>query len=196
MGRSSRLSRFFGFVRQLLDGKRSDADARSPWRLDDWQKVVVMWPTIELQSTEKSEATFAHLRRLFRYGFRLSAVNEAMWLREFFVDGEIYRPDSFSRESQQLIPELASLASKEQPLRRGQCRVAPAKPVLKALGFSEFDSAESFALQFVGLDDERWIFIDSRPELFRREIAAALAAKLAQNEEPLAKPSSQVEPEL
>jgi hypothetical protein len=52
--------------------------------------------------------------------------------------------------------------------------------VLKALGFPDLDSSDSFAIQFAWSKSERWIFIDSRPELFRRETAAGLAEKMAQ----------------
>jgi hypothetical protein len=201
MGRSRRIARLFGFVRHLLEGKR-DLSIESPWALDSLQKVLVMWPEPEsiLSTSDRkhgafvarkkavrnaavakstADATFVHLRRLFRYGFRLTVKKDGLRMRQFFADGEIYRPEGYSRESSELIADLAHIANEQNTLRVGQCRVARAKPVLNALGFPDLDSAESFALQFAGLCGERWIFIDSRPELFRREIAAALAAKLA-----------------
>ncbi len=218
MGRSGRLIRIFSFVRHLLEGRREDTADHSPWILDNLQKVLLMWPVPDAvaASPQKEsafvarkkavknaalanstgDATFAHLRRLFRYGFRLSVKKDGLRLRQFFADGEMYRPEGYSRESVDLLTDLAHLANEQSALRVGQCRVARAKPVLKALGFPDLDSAESFALQFAGLNGERWIFIDSRPELFRREIAAALAAKLAEIDAALdEKISYRLEPE-
>lgn len=208
MGRSSRIVRLFGFVRHLLEGSGQD-DSRndSPWMRDNLQKVLSMWPVVEElkpSGTESAfgarkkavrnaaitmataDATFSHLRRLFRYGFRLSVEQGQLRLRLFFADGKMYRPEGYSRESQELIADLAHLANGSgESLRVGQCRIARAKPVLRALGFPDLDSEDSFALQFAAVGSERWIFIDSRPELFRREIAAALAAKFAESESAL-----------
>lgn len=195
MGRASRLKNVFVFIRHLLEGKRDETQNHSFWHLDSLEKVLSMWPQLppkspadDLKKLSKngtqvgavSDAAFLHLRRLYRYGFRLSVTNGDMRLRQFFADGELYRPEGYARESTELIADLAHLANEKNALKVGQCRVARAKPVLRALGFPDLDSAESFAVQFAGLGGERWIFIDSRPEVFRRETAAAIAAKLAE----------------
>ncbi len=194
MGRAGRLDIFapfrdaLGFIRNLLEGHR-DHESRSPWLLDDLEKVLAMWPaTGETRPAKpQGEEIFQYMRRLFRYGFRLSVPrdgeDDGLRLRQFFADGELYRPEGYSRESRALIAELSHLAQEKNALLPGQCRVARARPVLKALGFPDLDSPDSFAIQFAWDANERWIFIDSRPEVFRREIAAALAKKFATSHE-------------
>lgn len=190
-----RFSDALTFIRNLLEGKREET-ARSPWILDSLEKVMLMWPSVETlvsasavrarspkaqtaAAKEAGDAIFVHLRRLFRFGFRLSVDVDGLRLRRFFADGELYRPEGYSETSNAL---LADLTGEKNPLRVGQCRVARAQPVLNALGFPDLDTNDSYAIQFAWVGDERWIFIDSRPELFRREIAAAIAAKLAEVE--------------
>lgn len=202
MGASvGRISDGLNFVRQLLEGKREERE-RPVWLLDSLEKVMLMWPTLEsvvpeLRETSKTnrgrasrktqeavtkamgDAIFAHLRRLFRCGFRTSVDVDGLRLRQFFSDGEVYRPDGYSSESVALI---AHMAKEKSPLRIGQCRVAPAGPVLRALGFADLAKKDSYAIQFAWVGDERWVFVCERPELFRREIAATVAAKLTETE--------------
>jgi hypothetical protein len=147
---------------------------------------MMMWPVAPhgpvsgpVNEQLYGDAVFAHLRRLYRYGFRLTVAKDGLRLRQFFADGEIYRPEGYSRDSRALLADLQHMAQGESPLRIGQCRVARARLVLKALGFPDLDSTDSFAVQFAWSDSERWIFICSRPEVFRRETASVLAAKFA-----------------
>ncbi|CAN5686520.1 hypothetical protein BH10BDE1_BH10BDE1_00800 [soil metagenome] len=189
MGRTRRLEIFarlsdtLNFVRTLLEGRHEET-LRSPWILDSLEKVITMWPPM-VHGQSDGDTTFAHLRRLYRYGFRLTIAKnsknakDGLRLRQFFADGEIYRPEGYSQDSAALLADLAHLAQETNPLRPGQCRIARARPVLKALGFPDLDSPDSFAIQFAWPKSERWIFIDSRPELFRRETASGLALKLA-----------------
>lgn len=191
MGASmGRITAAISFVRHLLEGKK-DEQERAPWMLDGLEKVLSMWPEPELaeqgaKSSKKSHEveaanlTFAHLRRLYRYGFRLTISGDGMRIRQFFADGELYRPEGYHKESEALLADLA-----HHNLVVGQCRAARAKPVLKALGFLNLDTPESYAIQFAALAGERWIFIDSRPEVFRRETSAKIAAKLSQVHERL-----------
>lgn len=180
MGRARRLdwrrsvSRVVGLFRSLMEGRSEDVPN---WTVDSIDKVLLMWPT-------STEATFFHLSRLYRYGFRLKATAESdskdLSLYEFFADGEIYRPDAGSLKRRSLSVNLGSKGETSGPLQLGQCRMGRAKPVLEALGFSELDTSESSAIQFAGVGGESWIFIDTRPDLFRREVSLTVAARLAE----------------
>lgn len=209
-----RITDGLNFIRQLLEGKREETP-RSTWMLDSLEKVMLMWPTLEnlnvvkavrtrgpdsgrgrkaqmLATKEMGDAIFAHMRRLFHYGFRLSVDVDGLRLRQFFADGEVYRPEGYSHESVALI---AHLAKEKNPLKIGQCRIAPAGPVLRALGFASLDTKDAYAIQFAWPGDERWVFVDSRPEIFRREIAASVAAKLTETERLLAAKFTERPPE-
>jgi hypothetical protein len=193
LGVFARLSDSLHFLRRLLEGQREES-LRPPWMLDTLEKVLAMWPVAphaQVTGQLNTESTFAHLRRLYRYGFRLTVAKDGLRLRQFFADGQIYRPEGYSRDSVELLADLQHLAKEKNPLKPGQCRVARARPVLNALGFPDLDSAESYAVQFAWSKTERWIFIDSRPELFRRETAAGLAAKLAMVLEPRPVPGAE-----
>ena len=191
-----RIASALSFIRHLLEGKKEER-GRTPWLLDSFEKVLLMWPELESleyepgsrrskSASEKypvadvANVTFAHLRRLYRYGFRLTVSKDGLRIRQFFADGELYRPEGYRHESEALLADLAP-----HNLVVGQCRAARAKPVLKALGFLDLDTPDSYAIQFAALAGERWIFIDSRPEVFRRETSAKVAAKLAQVHERL-----------
>lgn len=187
MGRTRRL---IGFIRQLLEG-RNEQDPRPAWILESVEKVLSTWPADELarpsydrKSKQRAEHVFAHLRRLYRYGFRLNVADDGWRLRQFFADGTIYRPEGYSSESAALLADMSEDdgTDTKKPMQAGQCRIARAKPVLKALGFPDLESANADAIQFAAFGEERWIFIDSRPELFRLEAAAAVAARLARDE--------------
>lgn len=191
MGASmGRITSALNFIRHLLEGKKED-QGRAPWMLDSFEKVSVMWPDVQSgDSKSAADATFVHLRRLYRYGFRLTLAKDGLRIRQFFADGELYRPEGYRQESEALLADLA-----HHNLVIGQCRAARAKPVLKALGFLDLDTSESYAIQFAALGGERWIFIDARPEVFRRETAAKVAAKLSEVNDRLKRPSSPRAPE-
>lgn len=176
-----RISNTLNFLRSLLDG-RQDENSRAPWFLDDIEKVLKMWPEGSLKLGEariqdEAAQVFFHLRRLYRYGFRLSVSADGLRLRQFFADGEVYRPEGYRHDSAALLADVSG-----PRIEVGQCRAALAKPVLKALGFSEFNEKDSYAVQFGAPNEERWIFLDSRPEVFRRQIAWQIAEKLLEIE--------------
>ena len=179
MGRARRLdpkkswSKFVGLFSGLMEGRSEESPI---WHLDSVDKVILMWP-------KSDEATFSHLSRLYRYGFRLRAESRGLSLFEFFADGEIYRPEIRSSKINTLPQNLVASSEGTSSLRPGQCRTGRAKPVLEALGFPELDTAESHAVQFAGVGGESWIFIDTRPDLFRREVSATVAAQLAEIKE-------------
>ncbi len=200
MGRTSRLGRLIDLVRGLLEGNREEDLLRPHWHLDSLEKCLAMWPEIPITKNSAAmgvtgDVVFAHLRRLYRFGFRLSSDQKSgtkgiagrdLRLRQFFADGEMYRPEGYSRGSSALIANFAHLADSGNALRVGQCRVAKAGPVLRALGFPKLDGADAFAIQYGGIGLEHWIFIDSRPDIFRRETSAAIAKKLGEVEARLA----------
>lgn len=182
------------FLRSLLEG-RQDEHARAPWLLDDIEKVMKMWPEASVKSGDARNAdeagkVFFHLRRLYRYGFRLSVSNDGLRLRQFFADGEVYRPEGYRHDSEALLANVSG-----RTLEVGQCRAAPAESVLKALGFAGLDKKDSSAIQFGAPNSERWIFIDSRPEVFRRQTASQVAEKLLEIKTRL-KPRYEKGPEL
>lgn len=166
-----------GLFRGLMEGRTEDVPR---WNVDSIEKVILMWPS-------QGEASFAHLSRLYRYGFRLKPegkfegkpAQQGLSLYQFFADGEFYRPEAGSGKYKSLRVDLVAKGDGSAPLRLGQCRMGRAKPILEALGFSEFDTTESYAVQFAGVGGESWIFIDTRPAVFRREVSTAIAAKLA-----------------
>ncbi len=182
MGASmGRITDAVNFLRSLLDG-RQDEHARAPWLLDDIEKVLKMWPEPSLKSSDLRAAdeagrVFFHLRRLYRYGFRLSVSSDGLRLRQFFADGEVYRPEGYRHDSEVLLAHVSGRA-----MEVGPCRSAPADSVLKALGFSGLDKKDSSAIQFGAPNSERWIFIDSRPDVFRRQVASQIAEKLLEIE--------------